>query len=57
MPGMEYVMLADGTCSGLLPNGDEEQFESEEEYEDAFYDACFELQNAFDAEWPEDWIA
>lgn len=57
MPAMDYTVYEDGTCFGTLPNGDEDIFESEAEYEDAYYDMCYTLQNSCEIEWPEDWIA
>lgn len=56
MPTIEYEVVDDGIL-GVLPNGDEELFDSEEEYEDACYDMFYDMQNCDCLEWPEDWIA
>ena len=37
----------------LMPNGDTEEFDSVEEFEDAYYDMIYELNNEFEIEWPD----
>lgn len=43
-----------GGYIGLLPNGKTEIFKSLSDYEDAFWDMTFELNNGFEIEMPED---
>lgn len=40
---------------GVLPNGDTETFETEADYEDAYIDMMFDMQNSFAVEFPEDY--
>lgn len=42
---------------GTMPDGEVEQFSSESEYEDAFFDRIYEMNNDFDFDGPEDWVA
>jgi len=39
-----------------LPNGEKKVFDSENEYEDAYWDAVFEMNNGFCTEMPEDFV-
>lgn len=41
---------------GTMPDGEVEQFSSESEYEDAFFDRIYEMNNDFDFDEPEDWM-
>ena len=42
---------------GTLPDGTEEEFSSEEDYENEFYDMLFDMQGDEVIDWPEDWVA
>jgi hypothetical protein len=42
---------------GTMPDGEVEQFSSESEYEDAFFDRIYEMNNGFEFDGPEDWAA
>lgn len=52
---MEFYPDSKGGILGVMPDGETEQFSSEQEYEDAFWDRAFELENAFEVEMPEDY--
>lgn len=56
MPDFGYEVV-NGFVYGLMPSGDVERFDSAEAYEDAFTDELYELDNMFEVEWPEEWIA
>lgn len=46
-----------GQVLGTLPDGTTEFFNSQKDYEDAFWDMVFEMENSFDVEYPEDFVA
>lgn len=42
-----------GKIVGVLPNGTTQEFDTQEQYEDAYYDMMFELNNEFQIEYPD----
>lgn len=38
---------------GRMPDDTEATFNTEREYEDAYYDKLFEMNNRYEVEWPE----
>lgn len=43
--------LENGRVIGVMPNGKKESFGSYSEYEDAYYDQLFELNNGFELDY------
>jgi len=50
-----HCELKNGKIIGMMPDGKNRVFNSIGEYEDAFWDMQYELNNQFVMEWPEFW--
>lgn len=50
---MSCLVYPDGTVDGILPNGELGVFESLDDYEDAYWDMQYEMDNEYFVEYPE----
>ena len=50
---MSCYVYPDGTVDGWMPNGEIQEFNSVDDYEDAFLDMEYEMDNEHFVEYPE----